>query len=438
MQIARLRVVLVGVALAGAAVGWPLWAVGQTALDSVASPIIKPEGDLPGADGKTPTAAKISASFATPVVGGSGAKTWVGQGEARYPVVVVRGTPYEMGFHLGQLAGEEIRQFVPAALEKIEQQLSVSRAVLVEVWSRTAAYSDPRVAQELAGLADGAGVELALLQAVHAVPLLMPYSCSSIAVWGEATVDGHLYQSRNLDWSLEIGAHDFPLIVVYVPTEGTPHVVPTFAGMIGAHTGMNLNGIALSEMGDASGKEAPYQVHAAHFTVFFRTMLYDADSLGRVIELFHAQTHTKRYHYVFGDGRNQLGAVKVRAHWSAPPSERLRVWRDNDPTDEFAPNVLPCVVYNDEGRGAFPYLQELHGKWDAEKVIELANRIPIKGGNVENVVYDATALKLWVSYAAGDVEAYRRPYVELDLMTLDADQDGEADVTPWWRRSPAE
>jgi hypothetical protein len=58
----------------------------------------------------------------------------------------------------------------------------------------------------------------------------------------------------------------------------------------------------------------------------------------------------------------------------------------------------------------------------------LANRIPIRGGNVENVVYDATGLKLWVSYAKGDVEAYRRPYAMLDLKTLDADADGQADL----------
>jgi len=431
MSMASLRLSLVAAVFAYSTTTLTTLGWGQVNRDVTPPPIAKPELELAQADGESRTGAVISQAFATPAVGGRGAKGWVANGQTRYPVVVVRGTPYEMGFHLGRLASEEIQQFVPAALGKIEQQLSVKREVLVEVWSRTAAYSDPRVAQELAGLADGAGVELAMLQAVHAVPLLMPYSCSSIAVWGEATTDGHLYQSRNLDWSLEVGAHDFPLIVVYLPTAGNPHVVPTFAGMIGAHTGMNLNGIALSEMGDASGKEAPYQVHAAHFTVFFRTMLYDANSLSQVMDIFAAQSHTKRYHYVFGDGRNELGAVKVRAHWSAPPADRLRVWRDNDPTDEFAPHVLPCVVYNDEGRGAFPYLQELHGKWDAEKVIELANRIPIKGGNVENVVYDATALRLWVSYAAGDVEAYRRPYVELDLRTLDADQDGRADLADW-------
>ena len=102
--------------------------------------------------------------------------------------------------------------------------------------------------------------------------------------------------------------------------------------------------------------------------------------------------------------------------------------RSFDAADEFAPHVLSCVVYNDEGRGAFPTLRAEHGKLSGESLVELANRIPIKGGNVENVVYDATALRMWVSYAQGEREAYQRPYVYLDLKNIDADQDGEADL----------
>jgi isopenicillin-N N-acyltransferase-like protein len=419
--------------LAGVIAAGPLWsglAPGQgPAIDEPGAAAAEKARALTGP--RAATGSVLSRAFATPVVGGAGHRTSITAEGVEYPVVVVRGTPYEMGHHAGRLTAAEIREFVPRALTGIEHELQVSREVLVEVWARTAAYSDPRVAQELAGVADGAGIELSMLQALHAVPILMPYSCSSIAVWGEATVDGHLYQSRNLDWSLEVGAHEVPVVMVYLPTEGVPHVVPTFAGMIGAHTGMNARGMVLSEMGDAGEAEAPYQVHAAHFTTFFRTMLYDADSLSRLLRIFHGHEHTKRYHYVFGDGQTELGAVKVRAHWSAPADERLRIWRDNDPTDEFAPHVLPCVVYNDEGRGAFPYLQKHYGAWDAAKVIDVANRIPIKGGNVENVVYDATALRMWVSYASGSTEAYERPYALLNLRSLDADGDGRPDLEPW-------
>ena len=52
-------------------------------------------------------------------------------------------------------------------------------------------------------------------------------------------------------------------------------------------------------------------------------------------------------------------------------------------------------------------------------MVALANQIPIKGGNVVNVVYDATA------FAVGDLcprrsEAYQRPSVYVDLTKIDA------------------
>jgi len=370
-----------------------------------------------------------SRPFRVPVkIGGSGHRISVGQADSEFPLAVVKGTPYEMGHHVGRLFAKEIQTFVPAALAGITQELKVLPGILNEVWARTSSYGDDRLEQELAGLADGSGVPLSTLQALHAVPLLMPYSCSSIAAWGQATVDGHLYQTRNLDWSMEVGAHEFPMIVLYIPNEGIPHVVPSFAGMIGAHTGMNAKGLALSEMGDASGKEAPYQVHAPHFTVYFRTMLYDGDSLSKALSIFKAQPATKRYHFVFGDGQTDQRAVKVRAHSPEPSDKQLLIWKDADPTDEFAPNVLSCIVYNDEGRGAFPTLQKEQGKLDGPKLIELANKIPIKGGNVENVVYDATALRMWVSYAKSGKEAYTRPYTYIDLRKIDADADGKPDL----------
>jgi hypothetical protein len=47
---------------------------------------------------------------------------------------------------------------------------------------------------------------------------------------------------------------------------------------------------------------------------------------------------------------------------------------------------------------------------------------------VLNVVFDATALRLWVSYAGDGKEAYQRPYVITDLAALDGDGDGVADL----------
>ncbi len=344
-------------------------------------------------------------------IGGSGYRKDIKDDDRTIPIVVVHGTPYEMGYHLGYLMKAEIQESVPKVISEFKKHMRISNKALREIWSITAAYTDDRFEQELIGLAHGAEISLEVLQEIHCFPLLMPYSCSSIAAWGKATQDGHLYQTRDLDWDMAVNAHEFPCIVMYFPIQGIPHVIPTFAGMIGANTGMNIKGLVLTEMGDSSEEEMPYQLHAPHFTTFFRTLLYDASSLRQALEIFGNLPKTKRYHYVFGDGQVEKRAVKIRTN----NSKEISIWNDNDPTDEFAPNVLSNVVYNDEGRGAFSTIKNEYGDLNAEKMIDLANEIAIRGANVLNVVYDAAVLKLWVSYAHNRQEAFERPYFFVDL-----------------------
>jgi isopenicillin-N N-acyltransferase-like protein len=381
---------------------------------------------ITGRVGAASSAAREASAATGP--GGSGHRIEIANGEAHVPVVVVRGTPYQMGWHLGRLMREEIQQLLPRAAAGFKKELHVSDEQLDLVWATTAGYTDPRVQQQLVGMAEGSGVPVRTLEHVHCLPLLMPYSCSSIAAWGSATEDGHLYQTRNLDWTLEAGTHEFPVLVVYVPSEGHAHLTPSFAGFIGAHCGMNSAGIVLSEMGDASAREMPYNLHAPHFTTWFRTLLYDAESLTGALDQFGRLPQTKRYHFVFGDGVSEKRAVKIRTAASRGNSAaEVSVWSDEDAKDELAPNTLSCVVYQDEGRGAFPTLKAERGRLNGERLVALANQIPIKGGNVMNAVFDATGMRVWVSYAKGEQEAYKRPYVFLDLAKLDADGDGQKD-----------
>lgn len=359
--------------------------------------------------------------------GGGGYRTIVSRDGVTVPVVVVAGSPRQMGWHLGRLMAPEIAKLAPPLLEKVKGAMHLDDAALATAWGTQSAWIDDRVEQEIVGLAEGSGIDLATLQAVHAVPLLMPYSCSSIAAWGSATADGHLYQTRNLDWDLALGAHQYPVIVVFMPAGGRAHVVPTFAGFVGANCGMSAAGIVLSEMGDSPAKDMPFDLHAPHFTTFFRTILYDADSLGETLEIFTALPRVKKYHFVFGDGRVDRRGVKIRAHASADGDD-LRIWSANDPTDELAPAVLPDVVYQDEGRGAFPHLERHHGSIDAETLTAVACAIPIKGSNVLDAVFDATDLVAWVSYAGTGGEAYERPFVRVSLADLDGDGDGVGDL----------
>jgi hypothetical protein len=342
---------------------------------------------------------------------GDGYLTTAGTGEDKIPVVVVRGTPYEMGKKLGELTQRDAVEFVHTALERVQARnpKRFSNEALDAAWQAIEPYTDPRFQEELRGLADGTGVSINVLRRAHTLPVIADYACSSIAAWGSATKDGHLYQTRNLDWEMHLTAQDHPCIVIYIPSTGIPHANITFAGCIGANTGINARGIVLSEMGDSPGGDYPFDINGVHFTTLFRTVLYDGDSLDKALDLFKSARRIKKYHYVVGDGRSRK-AVKMLAH--APD---LVIWKDNDPDDELAPHVLKNLVYQDEGRGAFLPLERLYGRIGAPELINVACKIPIKGSNVLDIVYDATALEFWVAYAKKEIEAYKRPFVHVKL-----------------------
>ena len=244
---------------------------------------------------------------------GDGSLTYVGQGDHRFPVVVVRGTPYEMGKKLGELTKRCGRVHSHGPGSRPGQR---SATVLHSVAGRR--LEDDRAAHRFAlprrtaRAGRGDGTLNRRVTPCDTLPVISDYSCSSIAAWGKATKNGHLYQTRNLDWELHLTAQDHPVIAVYIPSKGIPHVNISFAGVIGSNTGMNARGIVLSEIGDSPGREYPYNINGTHFTTLFRTVLYDADSLERAVSIFQSADRIKKYHFVVGDGLHHK-AVKMRA-----------------------------------------------------------------------------------------------------------------------------
>jgi isopenicillin-N N-acyltransferase like protein len=343
-----------------------------------------------------------------------GYRTTLGTAPDNFPVIVVSGTPYEMGLALGTLMKPEIQAFAPAFLEAAQaaRKDALSPAKLDEAWRTMEPFMSTRFKEELRGLAEGSGVPLLAMQRVHMIPVISEYSCSGVAIWGKATRTGHLYQIRNLDYSVEAHLQDFPCVVIYVPKDGIPHLNPSFAGSIGCHTGMNAEGITLTEIGDSPGRDQPYDLHGVHFMMMFRDILYSANSLDQAIQMIKDTKRIKKYHFVVGDGKIPA-AVKMKA-W-AP---NLLIWKDNDPKDEMAPQVFPNVVYHAEERtptARAHISQYARGRYDADAVIQLSKAIGSLGGNLMDAVYDATACEAWLSYAEKEECAYRRPYVHVNL-----------------------
>ena len=344
-------------------------------------------------------------------------RTTVGVGDDQISVVVVQGTPFEMGRAYGRLMKNEIHACMTAYLGTAQKALPerFSDANLDAAWNSISPNLSPRFTDELRGLSEGADIDLQTLRRAHAIPVLGDYACSGVAVWGDAVAGDHLYQLRNLDFVKQAHLQDYPVVVIYKPTDGIPHAIVTFAGYIGAHTGMNADGIVLGEKGASPESEYPFDLDGTHFSTLFRDLLYDAHNLNEVLKTIKSTKLIKRYYLYVSDGKKETqGAAKIRV--SSPDPVKLTIWKDNDPTDEMAPNVLKNVIYftmkNDV---AFKMLKENYGTFNADKMIALSRAVADEGGNLVDVVYDATSLEMWVAFAEKDQDASTRPYVHISL-----------------------
>lgn len=347
----------------------------------------------------------------------AGMITSVGSGSDKITVAVVSGTPYEMGNQLGTLLKEDIdsclNDFISYAQKEAPEIYSDKNLDLA--WEKNSPYIDQRIIEEMKGMAKGSNIQLERIQKAHMIPVISTYSCSGVAVWGEAAKNGHTYQIRNLDFTMGAGLQDHPLIVIYKPEQGSPSVNVSFAGYLGSHTGMNASHIVFGEKGESPRSEFPYNIKGTHFSFLFRSMMYDAKTLDDVLNTIRNTTLIKRYFLFFSDGNKETqGGAKVLV--SSPDSVKYTIWKDNDPNDNLAPNILPnTIYYTMDNPVAFDLLKKYHGSFDDQKMIELSRTVADEGGNLLDVVYDATTLELWAAYANGTEDASKQSYVHISM-----------------------
>ena len=110
------------------------------------------------------------------------------------------------------------------------------------------------------GLADGANMNyIDVLMYQIGPDITGAGSCSGFAVFGNATVDGHLYHGRNHDWGFppEMIPLNTGLVIVHEPENGNAYVSVTSFGYISVVSGMNINGVTVGMKGSQSTDTAP-------------------------------------------------------------------------------------------------------------------------------------------------------------------------------------
>ncbi|HEY0982956.1 C45 family autoproteolytic acyltransferase/hydolase [Schlesneria sp. T3-172] len=335
-----------------------------------------------------------------------------------YPVLHLKGTPYEMGFQHGALLREHCRQNMKAILVDKAEEVKLVDFGPIKVTPRTAidmivAFQQPHVApryfEEMDGLAAGSGLPVADVRAGNFIPEL--FHCSGFALAKSATQNGNLLHGRVLDYAIDWGLQDHAVIVVYEPDGRLPWVNVSYAGFIGSVTGMNIEQISVGEMG--GGGLGHW--NGRPMALLVRDALETASSLEEAIATFRDGPRTCQYYYVIADGQTNE-AVGMEASWDV-----FSVIKPGE-SHPLLPNpVKDCVLLSagDRYQELTRQAQTGYGTFTAESALRLMDRPIAMKSNLHNVLFEPATSKFWVANATSDKKpAAEQPYAKFQLSEL--------------------
>lgn len=340
----------------------------------------------------------------------------IGQGDERIRLVTVWGTPFQRGQAQGELLRKEVASHTSRLIE-----LMMKVEVLDEVYAATKPHTPAYFIEELKGLADGSGIPLQQIVRANLIGEAGEWHCSLFGAWGKATkADGHVYQLRALDYAVRAEIQRHPAIIVHVPEKGHPFANIGWAGVVGAVSGISSEAIAISEIGDRYDKEND-TFDGQPFMYMLRDILQFDKSLEAAIDRVRRTPRTTSLMYAIGDGK--FG--QVRALQTSHTLCNVYDPSNLEPLTD-AHQRIPDVVYWGMSWDVPRYDGPLHDKL-VEHYGHINAKVTIEDivtsvgtGNLQTVVYDLTAMRIWVANARakgeqGPLEAYKRSFVEIDM-----------------------
>ncbi|MCA8915686.1 MAG: hypothetical protein KDB90_09765 [Planctomycetes bacterium] len=236
------------------------------------------------------------------------------------PLVHVRGTPREMGRALGNLVGLQAVETFHSYMQIFAPDFHGDLAHAREMEKRMPDW----FIEEMRGFSESSELtydEMLVGQTfldIHKVA-----ACSTIAAHDNLTPDGEMLMGRNLDFpSLSI-AHEANIVVVYQPNDGPAYASVTWPGLLGALTGVNTHGLALSMM-LVYGHQSDEHLDGQPFPLVFRRLLQECASVRQADSLLQTKPHCTATNLILAD------ATRTAARFQLPPNDVVVEYTSKD------------------------------------------------------------------------------------------------------------
>ncbi|HIE44023.1 MAG TPA: hypothetical protein EYP78_04425 [Candidatus Omnitrophica bacterium] len=127
-------------------------------------------------------------------------------------VLLLQGTPYQMGYQHGVLLRKEVKEIVDKVLAI---SFSEKPGWIEKAYEKTKEFIPTRYTEEMRGLAEDAGIPLEKIVQANLFPEL--FHCTGAVFFGKATKDREFFHIRILDYMTEANLQKNSVVMVYRP-----------------------------------------------------------------------------------------------------------------------------------------------------------------------------------------------------------------------------
>lgn len=332
-------------------------------------------------------------------------------GDAR--ALHLKGSHYEMGKQHGTLMKDEI--LAGASLISTLGALQWKnnyKASIREAWTRTSPFIPEKYKDEIRGMAEATGLTEEEVQNFTIFPEL--FHCSGFAVWGKATEDGSLLHGRVLDYMRDAGLDKWALVIIQEPEGANAFVNVGYSGTIGSVTGMNLQHVAIGEMGG----RGEGQWDGMPMSLLVRECLESASSLEDAQRIMSGSKRTCEYYYVISDSKANNGRGDAVGVAATP--EQIQFIRANEFNERLPRPIEDAVLLSADDRYncLVDRVQKMYGKIAPQAGLDIMARGVAMKSNMHNALFKPATLEMWVANSTVNEPACNLPYTYFNVKEL--------------------
>jgi hypothetical protein len=327
-------------------------------------------------------------------------------------VLLVAGTPEQMGTAHGTLLKEAAKKLVEKALYLVGGAESIHSGTwfldrMEEIQRRTLPHIPERFLVECDALSKAAGVPERDGRYANLFP--ERFHCSGVAVRGKASKDGQVVHARVLDYMRDINLQGAACVQVFMPEGRNKWMSLGYAGFIGTVTAMNEQGLAIGEMGGRGQGDWD----GVPMTFLLRDVMERASTVEEGLAILTKAPRTCEYYYVLSDKSRNMAGVHADAR-------QITILRPGEqhPMLPFVPEDTVLMSGGDRAKMLSQRLQEYYGRIDAEAMIEIIKRPVAMASNLHDAVFTPETLDMWCADAGKHTPACDEPYARLNLGQL--------------------